>query len=883
MTPLQVEQRLVAHYLRTDGPCGAGALRFIDASAAELQEALGIVEVSPTGVFDVLAAGCGGESQIADVLANGWNRSWPDRETPGFFRYLVLTCAVVAAADDNRETQDFGRNLQIRLGSSRTFDRTGIPALWRRLKTWCNQHHRIGWPVREVDLPKGKPSEVHIGVTNAVTFPNWRDIRHLRSELERRPALANSLRAPVDAAVRLCGEVTSEGRYSKWMIEASKEYESLYYSSAKLLHLHRFWAVVCRALNRTRPRRVASSVKLRIELLWGVIVADTRLRLSLVDQEGSEVAVAAFPFEVAVGANTDSVFPKNTPHESALTKWRALFRSGSVPFVQERIGEWLASTRSPSRNESWVYLLDTSRFRQLIDLGICPVRRLSDAWSLLGPTDQAGAQRIHRQLGLDTDAQLELTASFELLSGVTTTRGYLGRPSLLPRIRREGAGVVTVTPADSTQVSATLVNVSERELRLKSDEPLDGLYRVRLEEKSPGGQALALELRARFTPDAPEHPEIKQGDDVRWLRIPEAAERYWVSQRAASITRMDESPAIGTVDERDRLDDLLELIYARGRAGWSEGDLVEEVRVVFPGPSPWDVLRCLEESTWLTRTISTTWRATRYWLNPPRLVVTGAGFGSRVLLLGSASKAVRRRFVATVTTLRGQPQSFLGLGPCSPQLLTALDVSPELLADELGWQLQDLPVAGRAAGPTCWPNEAVDVGKHQLVARWNWSVGRFTSDLEKDAPHQAGVSRWRRTEGDRPDLFSVDVRGRRVLVTRSRTVAIAEGYRLIRRPMFRTADQVLLRNASEGHLPLPLARWLMSAALCNPGPVYMQDRWTYAYPNVEVGVSLIRRWMGTTFVAKSTTGANHAPSQIDSNVYALARHRPGLRPGRGVW
>src|SRR5687767_5112668 len=104
----EVENALAAHYLRSDGPCGAGPLRYIDATRSELALALKTNEAS---VIKKLAAACDGASTVSDVLARGWNRKWPETESPGYFRFLVLTCAVVAAADDNPDTRDFGRNL----------------------------------------------------------------------------------------------------------------------------------------------------------------------------------------------------------------------------------------------------------------------------------------------------------------------------------------------------------------------------------------------------------------------------------------------------------------------------------------------------------------------------------------------------------------------------------------------------------------------------------------------------------------------------------------------------------------------------------------------------------------------------------------------------
>lgn len=87
----EVEAKLVHHYLHTEGAGGAGPLKFIDASEAELQEALGTND--PKSAMRMLLAACG-EEETVRVLERGWTGQRLDTEAPGFFRFLVLTCAV---------------------------------------------------------------------------------------------------------------------------------------------------------------------------------------------------------------------------------------------------------------------------------------------------------------------------------------------------------------------------------------------------------------------------------------------------------------------------------------------------------------------------------------------------------------------------------------------------------------------------------------------------------------------------------------------------------------------------------------------------------------------------------------------------------------------
>ena len=105
---IAVERALTSHYLGTESGNGAGPVRTINASRSSLAEALG--PACGTDPVAMLARACDGPLATAHVLSDGWNAEWPDAGSPGFFRYLVLTCAVVALADD-ADSRDFGVNL----------------------------------------------------------------------------------------------------------------------------------------------------------------------------------------------------------------------------------------------------------------------------------------------------------------------------------------------------------------------------------------------------------------------------------------------------------------------------------------------------------------------------------------------------------------------------------------------------------------------------------------------------------------------------------------------------------------------------------------------------------------------------------------------------
>src|SRR5258707_2639014 len=106
MRPAEGEDCLTRHYLRSDGPFGDGPIFFIDATPSELKAAAGREDWSEE------AARLSFLRSLSVSEARSWlgSRGVPaglDYETPGYFRYLVLTCFVVATDDQLSNTHDF--------------------------------------------------------------------------------------------------------------------------------------------------------------------------------------------------------------------------------------------------------------------------------------------------------------------------------------------------------------------------------------------------------------------------------------------------------------------------------------------------------------------------------------------------------------------------------------------------------------------------------------------------------------------------------------------------------------------------------------------------------------------------------------------------------
>lgn len=873
-----VERRLTVHYLCAEGSEGGSQVRYVDATDLELNAAL-----ERDDGFEALVRACGSASDVARVLADGFVGRWPDPEAPGFLRFLIVCCAVVARSDANAATKDLRRNLSAAFGNGATFNRLdALPTLWKQLASWCALKRKAGEPIREIVLPeqhKWARTLIHVGLTQAITFPAWRDLQHMRSVAVHDLKL-QEIQDPFEAAKRLPRLIEHDRQFSDAMREAVQEYRRLYEARASMLHLHRFWKAI-RGVLGVRPRRPSyPKLEPRIELSFSLDLYDTTMSICSVESESGWIA------DGEGGKLSDSVeemvqalpqwFRNHDFHPSSHPILR-VFSEGAVPFFEEGLGIWVASHRRPSHERRCIVLHTNrggGRFGQIAP----PSRWFGDrcAVSDVLTTKQVRSvfDELDRALG-GKDLSSRRSSEPKLIGGFKTGSAYLGRPRLLPLIEAPEGGTLRLLAslADEHKVEVKLSSDGHR--RIATSCTLSGLRMLRYEEQPLGGiEPLVWQKTLMFVPSAYEHDKLGCPDPNRWVRSEE-----YVAERGREVPiafAREASGAARAIDDEEaarQFDDFLEALYASGRSGWSEPELIETMREVLGPyrPSTWDVLRSLEESSWLDCRNAIAWRARRWWLKPPRLFVPREQSQRIALLGGSAPEAIRRRFSATTTNLGGSFEERRGVGPYSPLLCVARGVDPHLLAEELGWPLKPIPGWPISPAPIGWPMEASDPSSHAMAGSWDWRCGRFGSNPDSTSD-SVRLERFARARRDRPDLFvlmSGDLGSR--WVGSSRVVAIVEAHRRARTPLFSLEGDRLVRLPRDGHLPLPLALAACLRLGRASGPVRVGDEWGYAYPADEWIVDSIRRTLGATIVFGGQLATVKGPSPAE--LLGRRRHR----------
>lgn len=875
---LDIERLLTSHYLRADSKDGGGPIRYVDATDLELNEAL-----ERDDGFEALVRACGSAPEVARVLGDGFYGKWPDSEAPGFLRFLILCCAVVARSDANSATKDFRVNLSAAFGNEAAFNKlNALPTLWRRLAIWCAFKRNAGGLLREIVLPedhKWAKSLIYVGLTQAITFPAWRDLKHMRSVVGHDLSL-QGMDNPFEAAKRLPRLVEHDRQFSSAMREAVQEYRQLYEARASLLHLHRFWKAIRGVLGDGTRKPSRSKLEPRIELSFSLDVYDTTMSIGLVDADSGWLKDG----EEAKFSDSVEQVTKALPHwfhnlgfQASTTPILRVFSEGTIPFFEEGLGIWVACHQW-SLHERRCIVLHTNRGGGRLGRIAPPSRWLGDRCAV---SDVLTAEQVcsvfdelARFLGTEDRSS---PRGFEprMIGGFKTGTAYLGRPTLLPRIEApEGGGLrLLASPADEHYVEVKAS--SDGCHRISTSHTLCGSRLLRYEEQPLEGiESLVWQKTLTFVPWAYEHQKLGEPNSKHWVCLEE-----YVDEIGKEVPIAFEHEAQGDAweieDEESarRFEDFLEALYASGRSGWTEPELIETMREVLgPNqPSPWDVLRSLEESSWLVCWHATAWRARRWWLQSPKLFVPREQNQGIALLGGSAPEAIRRRFFATATNLGAAIEERRGVGPYSPRLCVACGVEPHLLAKELGWPLEPIPEWPLSPAPTGWPMEVLDHGSHKKAESWDWRRGRFGTN-PAFTTGAVRLERFTRARRDRSDLFVVTSdHPSSVRVCSSRVVAIVEAYRRARTPLFSLEGNRLMRLPRDGYLPLPLMLVACLRLGRASGPVRLGDKWGYAYPADGLIADAVCRTLGATIVSGRLLAAVRELSP--SELVGRRRHR----------
>jgi hypothetical protein len=861
----KIEEALTRHYLRTDGKSGAGPLRFLDATPAELARALSWPNGRPE---DILARFYSSfhDYYIRQAFRDGIVMPAPAGVAgPGWFKYLVLTCAIVCMSDEISQLGDFRKRLAAQLDLATVpQDLEGIAALWERLVIWIDSERATGEPYRSIVLPD--PGHMtHIGYSRRIAFPARHDLERMRRLFGEGPGESPTTPA---VAIRLLRNRIDRDAWSAGFKAAFHDFEEQFRRGQRLIADHPFWVAISR-LRQANPQDetgTTTAVDLKTD-----IDGDSVLMLSTDDAQAMREFAAHLPHlraregefedaEISIEGLIDTL-----SRASVNGPLRPLVRcrvEGAIPFGETDLGVWRAHRSPESAKVRFLLRPDVEKRNPTL-------RGQSGYWFLANPVTHDVATRLLTSLRVASVKEDEIFR-VRITDGVKVGSNYLGLPRLLPRIAATSASTLDVKPAADAIGSLAAAAAADGIFQLRTSAPLHGAWTVSVKE---GGQLVA-DLNIAFVPNASEYEVAELAFDERnWRPEMEIDEVRDPIEIASSHVQ---SPFEAADAETFQ---FMEAIYAGGRKGWSEMDLISLFGNTMERDlgSAWDILRVLGDAGWLEPRLSASWKARKWFLRAPRLLLPRRR--DAVVLDGSICETIRNRFAECVERSGGRVEARKIAGAWSIPTIVGFTDDRGAVCAELGLPSQiaatRLPKVGQTISFV--RSQYTERSRH-AASCWSWDKARFVKGVS-ESEGTIQIRRLEHNEHRSNDVYRVIADGHTPQMFDSRAAAILYAHQLAGRPLFRfdRSRRRLERLAREGSLPHSIGTYLRSRHFVGAGIAAGDDGIAkLVYPASPEDLGALSGWLESALHADAIQTSDFRESQLRA---AVMRRRRGTAGG----
>lgn len=838
-TAREWEKVLCRHFLMIGSNGDATPIRSLEITLATLTEACGRGVVSHAEVEAGFRSAFRHKSVVAPALERGEFLRLDHEGLPGCFTFLALTLYIDSLLDETyAEIGQYREKLDTWLGFGRSFSHLeGVAAMWEHLAGWLDRRVDAGEPFRRIILPP-HGTWTHIGYTRRLSFPARRDVRLVERFLTDHP---RSTQRPCDFIANF--EATALGPHASWGLkQAYEEFRSAYLADSRALAGHRFWRFVT---SLKGGERLAGPKPAAVEMSF--------------DEDGGRI------FVVAVGSVLDkprTIAPTLGAAMEAVeaageTSLAAALARGWLLFRQIGHGRW-QSALNVDECVGRILLGCRSELAPRVEPLIGPLPP-SGAWALLNePTPTSVVENAIARLG-GARRQGDWLVPVSVCDGVQSGDVWLGRPAFLPRIVAD-TSEFNIVP-EPGNLSGPLTISDDGSSRLQACSPVDGAYVV--SPKVARGRPTPWSRRISFVRDAVPHTAYGGSkDDLLPLRDWASLEKQGLTSHVSDSLAWEEGGcAIG---------DLLEAVYAGGRTGWDEMDLIEVIRLGVGGAvDAWTMLRSLHDAGYLCPRLRQHWKGRVWTLVPPSLLIVKGRETDIVLAEGALCDRLTDAFKRAAEGGGGAPFRRPAMSVWSPPTIGCASADPQYLAEKLGWPIahtKDLaPPIPLAVETTPKRND-----RYLVASQWDWEMRRFTVGRHV-AEGSVALTRWQHPGGRDHDVYVVESPEHQSFHL-SRTASIVLAHGLAHEAFVKIEDDRLVRVAREGGLPDVASMRLRVCNLRNAGPV--DD--TYVYPFCDLDA----QWLHA-IMPGCIGGGQEASTATVAEILALSR-RSGARI-RPLW
>lgn len=818
----QLDSSLTRYYLSRELN-GDTVLRFIDASVGNISAALDQEEAQALGT---LLKFC--RPSAKEVYQKDFTLQTPtDNKATGCLPYLILACHAASRVVGNDGSRDFRCCMQKLLQDRTIQNFSGLNTLWKSLDRWVEQNNKDFIPV---ELANPRDHRKHIGRTQDMSFPAWRDETKLLQTLSISKDMDET-----NLEYNIAHYEPPSSYLTQGCVTLLQEYKDLMRELCNERRSTRFW-IWLRSLGNQRQLAVeeekdkpSSSLILEETLDGWKLGTDTRM----------------LPLQQALQQSANLV-------RYDFSKY---LHFGLVFFEETGWGSY-ASTLHPGECRRGALLYDATR------------HILPKIQEYNHPTVQAGQWRLILDLG-NADFEIICTTlqkdnSFALLlgcvplilrGGVKHNSHILPTIQLAPRVHCQRDGAVHFLHDDILYYSFNC----KRDDILKIPESLFQNKHITVRYVGALGKE---RIRVSRNLDVCEYaPRLK-----RPLRHRDYETEILEAEQGQE-TVIPPRSFLQNESNADSLTPLEEALYLAGNSGWHTTEILELCDALFPNAAEfrWLLLRSLMEGGWLTPVWGKRWGYKLHRLTPACLV----GHPSGVLLWGARPQWLREEFTYVASKMGASVQC-TRISPVAPVNLLAKGADIDNIAKRMKHFCSSVLTICKPHTLRRLPAPVPDwmhvSGQYKERKVWDWKTSRLES--RNDAPSLRGVSLAQLHVPDdhrHHTLYQICQNGQQRLITPVYTAAILHAYQLVRQPLFRLTKDGIIPLHTNAFLPLPLACELAQwNALC-PGPVQRDGTWQYVYPFTEEQMTFVVAQLGASLFV------GHASPPSMPVIY---RHRP---------
>ncbi|CAO4181346.1 hypothetical protein EEDFHM_03903 [Methylorubrum populi] len=822
---MEWERALTHHFLMVGSGGDASPIRSFEVSDGTIAEAAGLsgpdARELAMASFTRHVVQAGG---LPNALRLGLHPNMDAQGLPGCFAYLVLTLYVASLRGNGEERNgDFRHKLRRFLGSERSFmNMPGVARMWAGLQRWLARRRLIDVRFRELVFPEVPVKWSHIGISLKFAFPTKTDATLMASFLHDKPAAAGDPR-------RLLAEfapVIDRGRRSAGMADAFEDFRDAFAAGERLLEDHRFWRLVrsCSTGGRAEassPAYVSCGFDEEAQLVFSAALEDgTKLSPGprTLSEAVSDLAAAGGP---------------------------AASSPAYLVFRQTGFGRW-KSTEGFERAGPRVRLGLPRAAHRRLQKGSHRFVESGDWLFTAEPVRVALAEEMVASFTAAPSS--ERLASISVSGGVRTGGLWLGRPAFMPYVDAGGSELlVRAGPGAAGTVSLDCQGRGPE--RLQADGPVSGTWFL----EPPGGRQRSCRQVA-FAPNAQPHRDALAGDEAGEILLD------WAGGSAQARFTGQLPAEAGWSQAQGAMSDLVEAVYAGGRRGWDEGDLVAIVGEAFgEAADPWAMLRVLRDATVVQPRLRHRWRGRTWTLQPPALMPWGNG----AVVQGAVCEAEADVFRKAAASVEAVPFRVQGPSDLAPPLTGCVGGDLQALAARMGWRIEQASICPDERPLAFRETDHTLLGK-EPASRWDWEAAKFVADRRR-GDGAVSLTRWTQAASRDHDVYQVLAEGRERRL-HSRDAALVLAHCLARRPLFTVAGGYLEVQVRGAFLPDAIAAQLRLSTLANAGLVDGRPRYRVT---PEDAARVARLLPG------AVAGAARAAVGHDADRVASVRHSSG--------